>query len=218
MDLFITNLFEPQTRFFYLAWVLTIVVSIVLHELAHGIAAIRLGDDTPIRQQRMTLSPLVHLGPFSLAALLLMGLAWGRMPIDPSRLRGRHGEAKVALAGPATNIALGAAALTALALLMRFDVLDREVNWMANLSELLWVFGVANWVLFVFNMMPAPPLDGAHVLASFHRGFARFLDDPAKQGAHLLMFIFVFAAAGVVWGPLADVAGVYVNWLRWVGV
>jgi len=215
--LFIINLFEPQSRFFYLAWVLTVVVSIVLHELAHGFAAIRLGDRTPILRDRLTLNPFVHMGAFSLVALLLMGMAWGQMPIDPSRLRGRHAEAQVAFAGPAMNLLLAWMALTALALLLRFNLLDDTVNWQANLTTLLTVFGIANTVLFVFNLMPVPPLDGSHVLASFHRGYARFAEDPAHQGAHLLMFMFVFAAAGLLWDPLGDAAMRYVTWLVTVG-
>lgn len=217
VDLFITQLFDPVTRFHYCAWVLTVVVSIVLHELAHGVAAIRCGDRTPILMNRLTLNPFVHMGPFSIGALLVMGMAWGQMPIDPSRLRGRHAEAIVAFAGPATNIVLGLLGLTAVALLTRFNVLDHDVNWQNNLYLLLWTFGVANWVLFVFNMMPVPPLDGSHILANYHRGFAQFAYDPDKQGVHLLMFAFVFAAAGAIWEPLSNVAINYVNWVQMLG-
>lgn len=216
-DLFITQLFNPVTRFHYCAWVLTVVVSIVLHELAHGVAAIRCGDRTPILMNRLTLNPFVHMGPFSIGALLVMGMAWGQMPIDPSRLRGRHAEAIVALAGPLTNLALGWLGLTTFTVLMRFDLVDQSVNWQNNLLDLLWTFGIANWVLFVFNMMPVPPLDGSHILASYHRGFAQFAYDPDKQGVHLLMFAFVFAAAGAMWEPLGNIATRYVTWLMTVG-
>ena len=87
----------------------------MLHELAHGWAAIWLGDQTPVRQGRMTGNPLVHMGPWSLLMLAVAGIAWGQMPIDRTRLRGRHGEAIVAAAGPAMNVLLALAALSTLA-------------------------------------------------------------------------------------------------------
>ena len=86
MNLFINNLLSenPADRFFFFAVVLTVVVSIVLHELAHGWMAMKLGDPTPRLEGRMTGNPLVHMGPWSLLALALAGIAWGSMPIDPS--------------------------------------------------------------------------------------------------------------------------------------
>src|SRR5438309_6666732 len=101
---------QKEPRFFF-AWVLTIVVSVCLHELAHGLVAVWLGDDTPIQQERMTLNPLVHMGPSSLICLLLAGIAWGAMPVNTNRLRGRYGGALVAAAGPLTNILLATLAL-----------------------------------------------------------------------------------------------------------
>jgi hypothetical protein len=85
-----------------------VIGSIVLHELAHGWAAIRLGDTTPRDLGHMTWNPLVHMGGFSLVVFAVIGIAWGMMPVDPSRLRGRYGDALVALAGPAMNIVLAA--------------------------------------------------------------------------------------------------------------
>src|SRR5678815_2328722 len=87
----------------YFAVVLALVVSICLHELAHGIVAVKHGDRTPIEQDRITLNPLVHMGVLSLVVLLIAGMAWGSMPIDRARLRGRYAEAHVALAGPLMN-------------------------------------------------------------------------------------------------------------------
>lgn len=119
-ELFVLRLMDPAQRFHALVWIVVVVISITLHELAHGFAAIRAGDDTPIRLERMTLNPLVHMGPFSLLALLVVGIAWGQMPIDSSRLRGKYAEAKVAFAGPSTNLLICLAALVGWGLLVRF--------------------------------------------------------------------------------------------------
>ena len=219
MNFFIQHLFEPESRFYYLAWILVVTISIVLHELAHGWMAIRRGDDTPIRLGRMTGNPLVHMGPFSLAVLALLGIAWGQMPIDPGRLRGRYAEAAVAAAGPGMNLFLAVVSLVSLGLILRFvgaDVLGAQ--WMQNLTEVLWIAGVANLVLMLFNLMPVPPLDGSHILANFHRGYAQFIGDPEKQGMFFLGFAGAFLLTGAVLWPWAgDLADTVVRLVMTVG-
>lgn len=217
MDLFIMQAFNPATRFHYIAWVLVCLISITLHELAHGWAAMRAGDDTPIRLGRMTGNPLVHMGPFSIAALLIMGMAWGAMPIDPARMRGRYAEAQVAFAGPSMNLTLGLICLIALGLLIRFGPADVEAMWLDNARQLLLTAGWANLVLCVFNLMPVPPLDGSHILANFHRGYANFISDPSKQGFFLLMFAGVFMLSANLWAPLGTVASRLTAWIATVG-
>ncbi|MBL8897493.1 MAG: site-2 protease family protein, partial [Planctomycetes bacterium] len=73
----------------YCASVLLVMISIILHELGHGAMAIRLGDDTPRILGRMTFDPFVHMGVLSLVLLLLFGIAFGSMPVDHKKLRGR---------------------------------------------------------------------------------------------------------------------------------
>ena len=83
-----------------LSWAFWVIFSITLHELGHGWAAIRQGDDTPRRFGRMTLNPLVHMGVPSLVMFALIGIAWGAMPVEPSRFRwGRRGRVLVSAAG-----------------------------------------------------------------------------------------------------------------------
>ena len=96
------------------SWLVWVVVSITLHELAHGWTAIKLGDDTPIRSGHMTWNPMVHMGVYSFAALLLIGIAWGMMPVDTSRLRGKYADTLVSVAGPLMNLGLGLILLVAL--------------------------------------------------------------------------------------------------------
>ena len=117
-NLFIQTLWTDPTYFFGV--LITVVVSIVLHELAHGYAAIKLGDDTPLVTGHMTFDPLVHMGGMSLILLAIAGIAFGAMPVDRTRLRGRYGEAIMAAAGPAMNVLLAVLALTTLGLWDRF--------------------------------------------------------------------------------------------------
>ncbi len=89
------------------SWIVWVLFSIVLHELAHGWAALWQGDDTPRRLDRMTINPLVHMQGMSLIAFAIIGIAWGVMPTDPSRYRwGRRGRVVVSGAGPAMNVGL----------------------------------------------------------------------------------------------------------------
>ena len=207
--LFIQEAFDPSTRAYFFATIISVVISITLHELAHGWMAIRLGDRTPILAGRMTGNPLVHMGPFSLVALLVMGIAWGQMPIDPTRLRGKYGEAKVAAAGPAMNFLLAFVALTGLGLWMRFGgPIDSQVE--KNVHLLLSAFGGINVLLGVFNLLPVPPLDGSHILSNFSETYAKFVWDPAHQGVMLLAFIFTFTVASVIALPVYLVADTYV--------
>lgn len=210
MHWFIQDAFDPERRFFYFAWVLVVIVSVVLHELAHGWMAMRHGDDTPVRLGRMTGNPLIHMGPFSLVALAVFGMAWGQMPIDPSRMRGKYAEANVALAGPGMNILIALVSLVTLGLLIRFNG-PPEAGWMENLYNLLSIAGTANIVLAMFNMFPIPPLDGSHVLANFNRPYALFIEDPSKQGFFFLGFAFVFMISGWLWPYAGQAAWTVVN-------
>jgi len=202
---------------FYFAVIIAVVVSICLHELAHGIVAVKLGDDTPIEQGRMTLNPLVHMGPISLVVLLISGIAWGLMPIDRTRLRGKYGEAQVAAAGPFCNVLIALLTLTALGLWQRHRELPtEELSTMANNGEfLLWVFGRMNVALALFNLVPCPPLDGSHILANFSKSFARTLDLMIRTGTYFRFAIILFAVGGYVIFPFADKLALgYLLWVR----
>lgn len=203
MSWFFQDAFDPDKQFFYGAWVLTVIISIVLHELAHGWAAIRVGDDTPIRMNRITGNPLVHMGPVSLALVFLMGLGWGAMPVDPTRFRGKYAEAFVAFAGPAMNLCLAILALTALGLWQRFEVAEAvttaaafdQSDMVQKGKTFLWVFGLVNILLAMFNLAPVPPLDGSTILANFNRGYRDWITSNAHLAPVLFMGYFIFIGA-----------------------
>lgn len=213
-NLFLFKAFDPQTQFYFFSVVLSVVISITLHELAHGWAAIKLGDLTPIWQGRMTGNPLVHMGPYAIMALLVVGLSWGQMPVDPTRLKGKYAEAWVAFAGPATNFILALTALTGLGLLTRFDTLS-GMGIEKNAINFLYTFGSINAILGVFNLFPVPPLDGSHILANLNRRYALFISDPSKQGMLLLAFLMLFPIARVIFDPVFSAANSYIQWVAY---
>ena len=92
---FIQNLFEPEKQLYFGCVVVTVIISIVLHELAHGWAAIWQGDDTPRQMGHMTADPMVHMGGFSLLMLALVGIAFGAMPVNPRNFRSRYGSYEI---------------------------------------------------------------------------------------------------------------------------
>lgn len=186
--LFINYLWEDPKLFF--AVVITVVVSVTLHELAHGWVAIRLGDNTPIYTGHMTLNPVVHMGVFSLVLLAVAGIAFGQMPVDRTRLRGKYGESLVAVAGPVTNLLLGLLGALGLGLWARFGTINNQSQPQLNAYLLLSIFMTFNFALAVFNILPVPPLDGSWIAANFFPPYRRFLQTEMVRG---LMSALIFA-------------------------
>ena len=190
---------------YYVAVVLSVMVSISLHELAHGFAAIALGDRTPIETERITLNPLVHMGGVSVVALFLVGIAWGSMPISPTRLRGRFGEAIVAVAGPLSNILLALISLTAMGFWIRHARATGGVVDHTSFNGLfvLYIFGTMNVFLAIFNLLPCPPLDGSHIAANFFPGVASAMRSTGSNSPAIGLFLVVFFFAGRFLMPAA---------------
>ena len=143
-----------------------ILVSMILHELAHGVVAYMLGDDTAKKQGRLSLNPLKHLDPIiSIALPLLMFISGGPIfggakpvPINTRNLKGgAWGMALVAIAGPITNFLL---ALIGFVIFYHTGLLS-ENNFIGSVCA---NFVTINLGFFVFNILPIPPLDGSRVL------------------------------------------------------
>jgi Zn-dependent protease len=193
--MFLTKLVEDPHLFVY--FVVTMVLSVVLHELAHGWAAIWQGDRTPIELGHMTLDPRVHMGWASLAMLCCLGTCFGAMPVDPTRFRHRRSFVLVAAAGPLMNLLLALLALTSLAV-WKLAATDGVPGSLAskNLQTFVWTFGYCNVALCLFNLIPIPPLDGSTVLAGLHRGYARLIESVGNPAVFLIPFLLVLAALG----------------------
>ena len=165
--------------------VLIVLLSTVLHEVAHAAAANALGDPTAKERGRLTLNPFAHLDPVGSVVLpLIMALAGGPIfafakpvPYNPMRLRKPiRDEVLVALAGPACNLVqalvgagvfrLAVDALVASPAPAQWAVV--AVNWLATYVYL-------NLMLMFFNLIPLPPLDGSAIISPLLRGKARAL-------------------------------------------
>ncbi|HUG47246.1 MAG TPA: site-2 protease family protein [Candidatus Limnocylindria bacterium] len=152
-----------------------ILVAFPVHEFAHAWTAYRLGDSTARYQGRLTLDPRSHFDPIGGVVLLVSALffrfpiGWARpTPVNPYNLRyGRRGEVLVAAAGPLSNLVLAAAVAIPVRLIWGDGALLGTIVDslpLALLYNVAWYFVLINVVLFIFNLLPIPPLDGWRVL------------------------------------------------------
>jgi Zn-dependent protease len=165
------------------AFLLGLVVGITLHEAAHATSAYLLGDDTAYRDGRVTLNPASHLDVLGSLMLLMAGFGWGRpTPVTPSKLRGGvFGPVAVALAGPVSNL-LVVAVCAGLFLVPVF----RDQSGFLFILVVMVAF--TNALLFVFNLIPIPPLDGAKVIFPFlPRALDGFVDFMNQYGPFILL-------------------------------
>jgi Zn-dependent protease len=202
--------------------VAVVVFSAVVHEVMHGVMADWLGDPTARYAGRLTLNPLKHLDPFGsviLPAILALThspvlFGWAvPVPYNPYNLRSdglfaRFGEALVAAAGPLSNLALA----LLFGIVIRFDV-------MPGANDLLFVVVVVNTMLFLFNLIPVPPLDGSKILSailprSLSSGYAQLraqLEHNPFAGMGLVLIIILMlggAFGGLVYALASMIAGV----------
>jgi Zn-dependent protease len=147
-----------------------LLVGFPVHEFSHALVAYRLGDGTAKLFGRLTLNPIVHLDPFGsllLVASALLGgfiIGWAKpTPVNPSMLRGgRRAEAWVAAAGPVSNLVMAVVAALALRAIVALDLVNSDaVLFVANV---IYIFVLINLALFIFNLIPIPPLDGSKVM------------------------------------------------------
>lgn len=147
-------------------YLVALIISMVLHEYMHGFAAFKLGDTTAMEYGRLSLNPLPHIDPFMtiiLPAITLFTigvpfLAAKPVPFNPTRLRfDDYGAAIVAAAGPLTNLGLAIVGV----------LLLNIVGGNAFADKALGIFAGLNVALFVFNLVPIPPLDGSRVVYAF---------------------------------------------------
>lgn len=160
-----------------------VVPAIVFHEVAHGYAALALGDTTARDSGRLSLNPLKHIDPFGTVLLPLLmtvtlGFGFGYakpVPVNPWRFRGdrRTGMALTGIAGPAANLAMALSGAAVVRLLGAAP---------GALAGLAWTFAYAfcavNLALMLFNLVPVPPFDGSRLLLPLlsRRGLAVYQD------------------------------------------
>ena len=178
-----------------------ILVALPVHEMAHAAMAVQLGDETPRLQGRYTFNPIAHIDPFGALLILFTGFGWAK-PVqwNPNNIDVdiRVGTILVAAAGPVSNLVLAAVG----AFLVPFADY-------AMLERFLTFFVWINTLLFVFNLIPIPPLDGSHIL------FALLPGDNFEVRMFLGRFGFIILIGTIYLGGgfITGMASQVVGWL-----
>lgn len=170
---------------------LLIIISAVFHEFSHAYAADSLGDPTARNLGRLTLNPLKHMELFGTVLLPLFllftaggFLGWAKpVPYNPNNLSDRkYGSAKVAFAGPASNLLIA----LAFGLVLRTVSLD-----FASTLAMTWIVYI-NIFLALFNLIPIPPLDGSKLLFDFFPKTQYFMSTFSVFGILFAIILAIF--------------------------
>jgi len=181
----------PEILILGLAWYLVFVVSLTFHEAAHAFIAHRLGDSTAYNSGQVSLDPTPHIRrePIGMVVLPIISflangwmIGWASTPYDPNWAR-RYPKREIlmAVAGPAANLILVIIAALLIRLGMLFDIfyppetitfshvvdVIREGRALAGIGVIVSILFTLNLVLFVFNLLPIPPLDGSALVPLF---------------------------------------------------
>lgn len=177
----------------------SLIMSMVIHEFMHGFVAFKLGDTTAMEHGRLSFNPLKHIDPFMTVILPIITvvlpphfpfMAAKPVPFNPSRLKfGDYGSAMVAAAGPLSNLLLAIlAVLISIALPVN--------SFMANA---LVIFIQLNVALFVFNLVPIPPLDGSRVVYAFAPDVVRnFFDTVEPFGFFIIIALLYLNGLNII--------------------
>lgn len=198
-------------------WILAaaaiVVVAFPVHEMAHAAMAVALGDPTPRWQGRFTLNPAAHIDPVGAILILLTGFGWAR-PVqwNPRNLEvdRRLGIILVSLAGPVSNLVLAGVTI----LVLRFVPLIGQAlpGFLAGsfmpggfVFDFFQFFVFINVLLFVFNLLPIPPLDGSHILFALLGDAGRGLQAFLSQYGLFLLILFIFLGGSLLVGITVSV-------------
>ncbi|HQM96329.1 MAG TPA: site-2 protease family protein [Clostridia bacterium] len=199
------------------------LISLTLHECAHGLMALKLGDTTARDAGRLSLNPLKHLDPMGAIMMVIARVGWAKpVPVNPMNFKDpKNGMALVGLAGPVTNllVAFGAAFPVAL--------IEQAVNLhgmkLTSFLEILYVFCYllfqANIFLALFNLIPVPPFDGSRIMFGIlpDRYYFSVMRYERIVGMVFLMIFFIFrsqfaAVLDIIASPITKSFLFVANW------
>ena len=213
--------------FGYLAAVFIIsIASIILHELAHGLVAYALGDETARLNGRLTLNPIKHIDPVMsimvplVLALMGMPIFGGAkpVPIDTRNLRGGEwGFALVAIAGPLMNLVLAFLFFLVGYMTGVIGVMDGSLGYMANFGGTICVTGLfLNLGFALFNIIPIPPLDGSRVLYAFAPGAVQNFLRQLEQFGIIVIYALIFLGGSIFSNYMAMGRMAIVDFFCWI--
>jgi len=166
-----------------------IIIGLTVHEFSHAITARRYGDTTSEEQGRITLNPLKHIDLIGFIMLLVAGFGWAKpVQFNEHNLRNpRTDVMKIAIAGPVSNALLA----ILLSVILAFILKIHQEGYYSVLTEVFLYAIYNNWGLFIFNLIPIPPLDGSHLLLNYFRRFPALHEGLYKYGSFILFGLII---------------------------
>ena len=194
-----------------------IVLSLCLHETAHGWVAYKLGDPTARNLGRLTLNPIKHLDPMGFLFMLLFGIGWAKpVPINTRNFKNpRVGMALSGIAGPISNLLLGllGMVLSVATLVICFLAgIDPNANiWITVMLLFFDVLAFLNVALAVFNLIPVPPFDGSRFAYVFlpTKWYFKVMQYERYTGIVIMILIFILSRIGL--NPISIVVSFILN-------
>lgn len=184
-------MFNLQTILTYIVIYSALLLSLILHENAHGVAALYMGDTTAKDSGRLSLNPLKHLSPLGTLSLLIFHFGWAKpVPINPYNFRKKKlGNFLVSISGIITNF------LLAFISLVIFNFVISRVD--ANPFLILFVKSMVqyNVLLGVFNLIPLPPLDGSKIVMTFLPDKVNYKLLSVERYTNMILITLIFTGA-----------------------
>ena len=167
-----------------------IIIGLTVHEYFHALVAHWCGDNTSKEQGRVSLNPLKHIDPYGFIMLLVAGFGWAKpVQFNEQNLKNPKTDIiKIALAGPLSN-ALIAIILSVILVLAK--PIFNDVN--RTILNMFYYAIFINWGLFVFNLIPLPPLDGSHLLFQPFRKYPAVYNAIYKYGSFILFGLIILS-------------------------
>jgi Zn-dependent protease len=171
-----------------------IIIGLTVHEFSHAFVAQKCGDTTARDQGRVTLNPLKHIDLLGFILLLVAGFGWAKpVEFNEQNLKNPKTDVlKIAVAGPLSN-ALTAMILSIIYMVLSGSVLNDYTKGDRILIEIFRYGIYINWGLFIFNLIPLPPLDGSHLLLNYFKKYPALYRGLYKYGS-LLLFALIMGS------------------------
>lgn len=169
------------------------VIGLTVHEFSHAFAAYKLGDSTAKDEGRLTLNPLKHIDWMGFFLIVIAGFGWAKpVTFNPNNLKNKHhDEILISIAGPVSNFIIAVFFFVIARVLYSIDSFHDTTLGLDTIN-LIIMWGVVNFGLFVFNLIPIPPLDGSHLYLTYIKDInPKLMMNMYKYGTLVLLAIII---------------------------
>ncbi|MGM0880660.1 MAG: site-2 protease family protein [Bacillota bacterium] len=196
--------------------VLALIIAFTVHEFAHAYSAYKFGDDTAYNAGRVTLNPRVHLDVLGTILILIAGFGWAKpVPVNPSKFSNpRLMSIVVTAVGPLSNLLIGMIAVFMIVAISASGMLNESSVGVSMAVERFFSYVISlNFLLFVFNLIPLPPLDGYRIISDLMPLKIRYkMDQNVQWGMFIfLLIVFIPPLRRVTLDPILNLSDVLIR-------